>query len=117
MGRPKKAEKTEKVEHIAHGAMPFKRSVYDIIGHNESQYDTDDVEKYMKSLEKKNLADLQDHAMKVGIMPLATQGSERLLANLRRKFMEEQYKYGAGPSTQAVVKNQKVMEGILSRGK
>jgi hypothetical protein len=70
-----------------------------MIGFRDTLYDTDDVDEYLKEMNKKNMADLQTHAMSVAqIMPLTSETRERLLARLEKRFIEAKNKYDAhGP--------------------
>ena len=103
MSRPKKTAQASLPTKIAHGALAQPRSVYEMIGFKDTPYSTDDVDDYLKEMNKLNMADLQTHAMSVAqIMPLTSETRERLLTRLEKKFIEAKNKYSAhGPMTRA----------------
>ena len=120
MARPKKIATASLPTKMAHGALAQPRSVYEMIGFRDTPYDTDDVDQYLKEMNKLNMADLQTHAMSTAqIMPLTSETRERLLARLEKRFIEAKNKYSAhGPLTQANLdpEREASLKSVLAKG-
>lgn len=65
MGRPRKNSK-----HEATGELKPLTSIYELMGMAAHPYSTLDRGEYQKTLDNMNLADLQDHAIQLNIVPV-----------------------------------------------
>ncbi len=53
---------------IADGSLRSPKSVYEIIGLNDSVFPTQNYEEYQKIINNMNTIDLVDHAYKIGVV-------------------------------------------------
>jgi hypothetical protein len=105
---------------VADGALTSQKSVYEIIGINDSIFPTQNYEQYQKLIAGMNTIDLIDHAYKIGVV--ATSDRDSLVDRLERKFLQERSRFGvstdindaAGDSSD---ETRKQAERILSRGR
>lgn len=80
MGRPRKNSK-----HEATGDLKPITSIYELMGMVAHPYSTLDKDDYEKTLDSMNLADLQDHAIQLNIVPVDDR--ERLTDKLITAFL------------------------------
>ena len=105
---------------VADGALRAPRSVYEIVGMNDSMFPTEDYDEYQKILEGMNTIDLVDHAYKLGVV--ATSDRRSMIDRLERKFLQERSRFGTsteavGAGDAASESMRKQAEKILSRGR
>ena len=80
MGRPRKLSK-----HEATGELKPITSIYELMGMAAHPYSTLDLKEYQEKLKDMNLADLQDHAIQLNIVPVDDR--ERLQDKLITAFL------------------------------
>lgn len=100
------------------GAAEGPKSVYDIIGYKTHAYKTTNVEEYKKQISAMNFADLQEHALDNGIVPVDNR--ERLNTLLVNEFLKKTgfiTASGKAQGTPMSAKDKKTAEDILSRGR
>lgn len=113
MGRPKKLSK-----HEATGELKAITSIYELVGIASHPYDTTDSKEYEKALLSMNLADLQDHAIQLNIVPVDDR--DRLQDKLVSAFLTAMGTYKAAQSKDngdAVEGDKKAALDILSRAR
>jgi len=80
------------------------------------KYGTNNFEEYQSYLRNLNRSDIQNHALKVGIMP--TDNHEILIAGLEREFQRHVATYQAPPDNKKTNKKiSKDVQKILSEGR
>lgn len=113
MGRPKKLSK-----HEATGELKPVTSIYELVGIASYPYKTTDEKEYEKSLLEMNLADLQDHAIQLNIVPVDDR--DRLQDKLVVAFLTTVGTFKAAhikDNGNIVEGNSKSALDILSRGR
>lgn len=113
MGRPKKLSK-----HEATGELKAITSIYELVGISTYPYKTTDSKEYEKSLLDMNLADLQDHAIQLNIVPVDDR--DRLQDKLVSAFLTTVGTYKAAQikdNGDKVEGDRKAALDILSRGR
>lgn len=113
MGRPKKLSK-----HEATGELKPITSIYELMGMAAHPYSTLDEKEYSKKLEDMNLADLQDHAIQLNIVPVDDR--ERLQDKLITAFLTVVGTYKASQvkdNGDKIEGDKKAALDILSRGR
>lgn len=105
---------------VADGALPSSRSVYEILGMNDSIFPTQNYEEYQRLLVGMNTIDLIDHAYKIGVV--ATSDRNSLIDRLERKFLQERSRFATSTdSSSAALGSSEAMrkeaERIISRGR
>lgn len=78
----------KKPKNQTHGAVESPNSIYDIIGYKHSPYQSSNAEEYKASIAVMHPTDLQEHATKVGVIPVDNR--EQLLSLLEKKFIQYQ---------------------------
>jgi hypothetical protein len=113
MGRPRKLSK-----HEATGELKPITSIYELMGKAAHPYSTLDVKEYEDKLQDMNLADLQDHAIQLNIVPVDDR--ERLQDKLITAFLTTVGIYEAAQvkdNGDAIEGDKKAALDILSRGR
>ena len=111
MGRPRKITK-----HEATGEQKPVVSLYQLMGMATHPYKTLDAKEYEGSLDEMNLADLQEHAIEMNIVPVDDR--ERLTDRLVREFLTTVGNLRAAEDKQSEpAKGPKATLDILSRGR
>lgn len=83
------------------------KSINDIIGFaGHSNYTTHDIKEYENQLNAMATADLQSHAIRIGVKP--SSGRKALVTRLLREFKTNNSSYGAALDTDRVRKNNKM---------
>lgn len=72
---------------MADGAMPAIHSAYELMGIKNIKYRERSFAAYQSQLRRMNMVELHDHAFEVGV--LAGSSKETVIANLERKFLQE----------------------------
>lgn len=125
---PRKSKKSEKVQtklekltqttgQTAPINKPIPRSLDELFGDTGvSKYKTLDLDKYEASLKEMTKSDLQDHAIKVGLVPVDDYA--RLKANLVRQFVAHCNNYKQiPPPTNNCKKITPEVKRIMSEGR
>lgn len=76
---------------VADGALKAPRSVYEIVGFPETDYDTRDIDVYRKELDRMQNFELQEHAARHGVLP--SWEREITMGRLEEKFMRENSRF------------------------
>jgi hypothetical protein len=118
MARKKKLDLT--TAKTADGALYSPKSVYEIVGLNDSLFPTSNYEEYQKLLSTMNTIDLVDHAYRLGVV--ATSDRQSLIDRLERKFLQERARSSVHTDSVdaaggADAESRKIAERILSRGR
>ena len=119
MGRPKKKLDLNSA-YVADGALKSPKSVYEILGMNDSIFPTQNYEEYQKLLSGMNTMDLVDHAYKIGVVATSDRGC--MIDRLERKFLQERSRFGVSTEPVSAAAGspeaqRKEAERILSRGR
>lgn len=105
---------------VADGSLQAPKSVYEIVGINDSIFPTENYEEYQKMLASMNTIDLVDHAYRIGVV--ATPDRNTLIDRLERKFLQERSRFGTSTESASAADGseesiRKEAERIISRGR
>jgi hypothetical protein len=105
---------------IADGAMKAPKSVYEIIGLNDSIFPTQNYEEYQKIINNMNTIDLVDHAYKIGVVASSDRGI--IIDRLERKFLQDRSRFSTSVEPESAASGseeaiRKEAERIISRGR
>lgn len=105
---------------VADGSLRAPKSVYEIVGINDSIFPTENYEDYQKMLASMNTIDLVEHAYKIGVV--ATPDRNTLIDRLERKFLQERSRFGTSTESSNAADGseesiRKEAERIISRGR
>lgn len=104
----------------ADAALRAPKSVYEIIGLNDSIFPTESYQEYQKILANMNMVDLVDHAYKIGVV--ATSDRNSLIDRLERKFLQDRSRFSTAVEPKEAAEGseeamRKEAERIISRGR
>ena len=89
MGRAKKIQSKLQVN----GAAPAPKSVFDILGQNNSVYKERTIEEYRESLSKMTITQLQNHAIAVAQILPNVIDKKLLIKKLEDEFLKKQNQF------------------------
>ena len=109
-------------KQLSTGAIPLQTpedSVYAMMGYNQFPYKEKTVEEYRASLTDMNLADLQRHAVKHGVVPNTLK--RHILTNrLEEEFLRKKFAFvdarDVTPTDVLSKKKEQEIKDLLSRG-